>query len=211
MAVASSDAKTYLTFKSSFTRDMSVSPHLEISPLVDNANPMNVFQFTPDTTSPSLVSYVLDMNDRKLDMTFNEPVRANTLLVTYLTVQDNVDVSVNGGNKVALTSSSTSSSPNGLTISINLCDTDFNSLKLQPAMALSAATTFLTFADFNSLNAIQDMILPANNLAQIVDGQAFNPATFVSDNSRPTLVSYTMNMNSGALNFTFSEVSIAEN
>jgi len=205
MAVASSDAKTYITFKSSFTRDMSVSPHLEISPLVDNTNPMNVFQFTPDATSPSLVSYVLDMNDRKLDMTFNEPVRANTLLVTYLTVQDNVDVGVNGGNKVALTSASTSSSPNGLTISINLCDADFNSLKLQPAMALSAATTFLTFADFNNLNAIQDMILPANNLAQIVDGQAFNPVTFVSDQSRPTLLSYTMNMNSGALNFTFSE------
>ena len=205
MAVASSDAKTYVTFKASFTRDMSVSPHLDIYPLVDDVNAMNVYQFTPDTTSPSLVSYVLDMNARKFNLTFDEPVRANTLLVTYLTLQDNVDVSVNGGNKVALTSGSTSQSQNGLTISIDLCDVDFNALKLQPNMALSTATTFLTYADFNSLNAIQDMIIPSNNLAQVTDGQASSPVAFISDKARPTLVSYTMNMNSGALNLTFSE------
>ncbi|GMH59898.1 hypothetical protein TrRE_jg13421, partial [Triparma retinervis] len=205
MAVASSSAKTYVTFKTSFTRDMSVSPHLEIYPLVDDVNAMNVYQFTPDTTSPSLFSYALDMNARKFNLTFNEPVRANTLLVTYLNLQDNVDVSGNGGNKVPLTSASTTQSPNGLTISIDLCDADFNSLKLQPSMALSAATTFLTYADFNNLNAIQDMIIPPNNLAQVTDGQAFNPATFISDKTGPTLVSYSMNMNSGALNLTFSE------
>jgi len=205
MAVASEDAKTYITFKSSLTRDMSESPHLEILPLVDNVNPMNVYQFTPDTTKPMLISYVLDMNYRKLIMTFDEPVRSNTLLVTYLTLQDNIDVSTNGGNKVSLTSESNTTSPNGLVISINLCDADFNSLKLLPAMAISSVTTFLTYADFNGLNAIQDMIIPANNLAQILDGQATNPATFVSDQARPSLRNYTINMNTGALNLTFSE------
>ena len=72
-------------------------------------------------------------------------------------------------------------------------------------MALSAATTFLTFADFNSLNAIKDMIIPANNLAQVVDGNAMQPSVFKADRSPPSLVNFTMNMNSGILNMTFSE------
>ena len=139
MNVASEGSKTYMTFPSSFTRDMSVSPHFEVAPLVDGVSSMNVYRFTPDTTSPALLNYELDMNARQLILNFNEPVRSNTLLVTYFTFQDDADVATNGGNKVALTPGSTTSSPNGLQIVIDICDLDFNSLKVRVPLLLSKA------------------------------------------------------------------------
>ncbi|GMH88778.1 hypothetical protein TrST_g6209 [Triparma strigata] len=204
MAVASEDSKTYMTFNSSLTKDTS-ELELAIEPLVNGVSSRNVVTFTPDTTAPTVVSYILDMNARTLYLTFDEPVRANTLLVTYLNIQDTYDVATNQGNAVALTSGSSTSSPNDLVIVVDLCEKDFNAIKMQPNMAISQATTFLTYSNFAGDNFIKDMIIPANIVTQVVDGFGKLPASFVADQAKPTLRYYSMDMDSGELIMTFSE------
>lgn len=204
MAVGSEDSKTYITFNSSLTKDMS-ELELKIEPLVNGVSSMNVVGFTADTTSPTLTSYVLDMNARTLELTFDEPVRANTLLVTYLTLQDTYDVATNDGKAVALSSGSGTSSSNGLVIVVDLCEKDFNALKLQPTMAISKATTFLTYSNFANDNFVKDMIVPTNIVTQVTDGNGVGPSSFVADQSKPSLRYYSMDMDSGELIMTFSE------
>ena len=140
-------------------------------------------------------------------------MRANTLQVTYLTLQDYADVASNyafssgaNGKQVPLTSNSTTKSPNGLNIVVDLCENDFNRIKMVPTMALSQATTFLTYSLFASDNFIKDMIVPANIVTQVVDGNGLLADGFVADKSNPSLRGFTMDMDSGELVMTFSEV-----
>ena len=78
--------------------------------------------FTPDTTSPDLSSFALDMQDGRLSLTFNDVMNSGSLDVTQLTLQSNAAGS-DTANTFSLTTSS-SSSNNGYTIVIDLSTAD---------------------------------------------------------------------------------------
>ena len=204
MKAASSSSTTFMTFSEEFTKDLSAE-QFPIVARVDATSPAVVTTFTADTTQPIMLNYELNMDARTFTVTFTEAVRASSLTVQFFTFQDDPSVSTNGGDAVALTASSTTSSPNGITLVIDLGDSDFNALKMSAALALSASTTFLRYVDSGNVNAVSDMIVPPNYLAEVTDGSTSNPTLFTPDSSDPSLVSFDMDMNSGLLTLTMSE------
>jgi len=204
MQVASSSVTCYLIFPETLANDLSAL-EIPIVPLLDTSSPMAVTTFTADTTSPSLVTYDLDMTLRTLTLNYNEPVRASSLLTAYIVLQDNVDILNNGGGTATLSSSSTTASSSALSIVIDLSEEDFNSIKLSPGLALSSSSTFLRSEDYQARNAISDMIVPPNYMAPIVDGSAVSPTTFTPDSAPPSFRNFAIDMDSGLLTLTFSE------
>ena len=203
MTVASSDSKTFVTFSEDMTTDMS-DIELPIVPIKDNVNVTQVGYFVPDKTFPQLTSYSLDMNSRQLELRFSEPVRASSLDPSEISLQNVADVFnalTNTADTPVSLATSTTSSPNGLNLTVGISDSDFNNLKLASRTALSASTTFLV----HTTSAYTDMIVPPNSAKAIVDGVGMRSSTFNMDAASPNLDSYTINMNTGTLSLTFSE------
>ncbi len=97
-----------------------------------------VSNFILDDIAPILTNFSLDVNDSSLTLTFSEPVSAESLKVSGISLQANVTMSAS----YRLTSSSTSST-NGNEILISLSDFDLNQIKFN-SLAGALDDTFVT-------------------------------------------------------------------
>jgi hypothetical protein len=206
--VASSKAQTFVVFSASMTRDWSFL-QIPVVALIDGNSAANAISFQADGIGPELVSWELDMHSRTVTMIFDEPVRISSFDVTFIRLQNVEDTSSPGlvaANKVALTSASTTTSVNGLTLVIDLCDLDFENLKYASAGFLDIASSYISFEEYNNNNVVVDMIIPGNPLQEVIDGDAVLVSSFTPDLARGSITSFTVSMNTGFVTLTFNEV-----
>jgi hypothetical protein len=138
-------ATSYVTMAAAAVMDMAYVPNSVVA--VTDADPavelgMQALAWTPDTTRPHLVAVALDMNVRQLSLTFDEVVNSTTFSAAELRLQAAAEIGL-FGQRVDLTADSTTSSPYGLTLVVDLCDVDFNALKLKDGLVLEASTTYV--------------------------------------------------------------------
>jgi hypothetical protein len=130
LAIAGAD-NTFMVFVKDTIADMAGNG---IAAVTVGVPPANV---VADTTDPALELFELDMNAGVLTLSFSEAMEADSLLVHNFTIQSTSNLS--SGVGLQLTGGARGST-DGLTLYINLTDTDMNELKRVTTLAASNET-----------------------------------------------------------------------
>ena len=150
--------------------------------------------FTPDTTSPVLDSFKLDMTNGVITFSFSEAVDASTLVPTEITLH----------NAASPTSSfplgsGTTSTADGTVLTVTLSTSDMNELKQREDMATGRVDTYLSI----TAAALNDM-----NVQPLVEVTATLPmqaSQFTQDSRAADLTAFDLNMDAGYLTLVFTE------
>ena len=151
-----------------FIRDMNGNPLIPIR----NGQALQAENFTPDTTSPFLISYHFDFIGEEATLHFNEPINVSTISFDQISLQDglysNDSYNLTAGRALAYNDS--------LTIVIEFDDVDIDNLKLHPSLTTSVEDTHLTFSRY----AFFDTATVPNPVVPLIDGvNATQVTTFV--------------------------------
>lgn len=164
-----------------------------------------VRNFTSDTTNPELREFELDMDNGEIILTFDETVRASSLILTNIALQNERSFSLNSTTQFFLTlrnelgPATISSQNDGLQILITLGFEDMNDIKFYTDLAVSNETTFITFDNLTLLDMNNNYIIEISPL------MARRTSNFTADMSSPVLVSFDLNLNGGFIVLNFSE------
>ena len=152
--------------------------------------------FIPDRTSPELLSFELDIDGAgSLVLSFSETVELGGL--------NQMSITLVGNNSETLTiiSSSFFNAPLSSVVNFFSLEGDLNSIKSLPNLATDSSNTFLAI----SSDAINDTSGNPVREISISTPLPVSAGAFVSDTTRPELDSFELDLNEGALIFTFSE------
>ena len=198
--IGSSPQSTYLSMTSAVITDMAFNARPVIAVPAENAT--LVTNLVQDTTIPRLVSTQFSLSTDELVLSFNEPVRKDSLRTSFITLYSKnssssaVSHSLSGGSLIA---SDTLPGANSLTV--RLLANDLEVIKLHRQLATEKSNIFF------SANASLAKDMAGNDLAAV----AFRSVDqFVVDSTRATLSSFSLDMNIGQLNLTFSDVMRAD-
>ena len=191
-----SDANTYLAISANTITDVSFSRN-RVSAM-NISNPLRVSMYTRDSTPPELLSYQLDLNSDQLIFTFNEPVSTNSVNFTALTLQNDSSTPIFSRTLVGGTVLTTELA--SLVITTQLHPADISVLKLTDGFGTNTNNTYISAAQ----GAFTDT---ANNPIEAITSMM---ATFhVSDTTRARLMSFSIDMQTGQLDLTFSDIIVA--
>ena len=181
---------TYISLTQETIRDMNGNKLFFTTPI-------RAIQVVPDTTTPSLVYFHLNLTSNQLTLVFNETVDASSLLIGELTLQE-ASVYINTSNTRELQSTVSSQTDSTvLTVYLDRIDTDF--IKRYYSLATNEFNTFLSFTN----NTVQDM--NRNHVQGIPSSDAIRVSIFTDDRVRPLLASYQLNLTSESITLSFSE------
>ena len=178
-------------FTTQFGSDLSRNPVVALSPQL--CQPFE--DFVADSTPPSLISFGLDMNVGTLILSFDEPVSVNTLNPMHITLQA---FPGSAAVSIELSSSTITNSVNGVEIVLEL-QGDADRIKASTQLASSLNNTFLSF----TANTVQD--ISGSSVTPIAPQTALPPIFFISDTTSPELLSFSLDLDFGSLQLSFSE------
>ena len=189
---ASSITNTFIRLTANTVTDMSIAPN-KVSAIVDG-QAKAASAFLPDTTGPILLSFDLSLDANTLMLSFDEPMNwtsfvAHQLIFSSSTLASASTHQLSGGILAGASSSSSNS--------ISLLPLDIGQIKLDPEFGTAIADTFLSFAS----GTIKDV--SGNNNMRVIDRMA---ATLTFDTTNAELQSYTINVELGTLDLTFTDV-----
>eukprot|EP00042_Codosiga_hollandica_P059493 m.918095 g.918095 ORF g.918095 m.918095 type:complete len:4523 (+) comp60173_c0_seq1:4307-17875(+) len=202
VGLATATSNTFISMTSETIKSVPGTPMIAV--VSDSARQASAF--TPDQGRPTLVAFALDLTLKTITFTFSETVNVSSFNPSSVTVQDLPSSSSLVGephgflkNEWALTGGVVPSAYS-TTFTLSLLKADFDAIRMHATLAVDLASTYLRLA----ADGIFDM--RGLGVAAMADGQAIRAAAYVSDSVRPTLVSFTLNMNSGVLTLSFDEV-----
>ena len=189
--VAKGSANTFISISSIIT-DVSIdkNPAVPISLL----DPLQVSTYTPDEVPPMLVSFNLDLSNDRLTITFDEPVQTSTVMLSLLKLQNNASDTaysrqLSGGSVMETANASR-------VITIALAMSDIRALKLNSDLASNVNNTYLVIANNSFTDNAGNMIIEITS----------SVSDFIDDTVRAELLSFGINMETGVLNLTFSDI-----
>ncbi|CAI8020047.1 hypothetical protein GBAR_LOCUS12007 [Geodia barretti] len=155
-----------------------------------------VNDYTPDTTSPKVNGFELNINDGTLVLSFSEAVDQNATDVTQIRIQNGED---HTSLYVQLQGGEIETNDINTIFTIHLEEDDLNSIKEETDLGTTASNTYLaltseTASDFSG-NQIEEIPLISALPAQ----------DHTIDMTPPTLEDFEFDMNSGIFMLTFSE------
>ena len=192
VVLARSVNSTFLSIALDTTRDMSGN---QVTP-INATSALKASKLVPDTSSPRLLAFSLDMNTGVLTLSFSETVNPATLNVSSLYLIEGQNLTF---QSYQLTNGSTTASPFGPTIAISLSTADLNAIKVLPGLATQSSNTYL----YTQPSAIRDV--SGNPLNSVSPPQALQVLNYTQDTTNPTLVAFDLNMDAVLLTMVFSE------
>lgn len=193
-------AKTIIVLSPNAATDMVGNKLVEI----DAANGVPSHLNTPDTNTPTLSGFAVNMHDGTVTLNFNEPIRANSLKANKITVQSNkasvpaATFKLTGGD---IKPDGDTSSANGLQIIVKLKKTDLDAIKKDTNLLTATGDSFVSLES----GAVADMAGNLNAILAMADAKKCSDDAYVADEHAPTIESFTLNMNSRRLVVGFSE------
>ena len=154
-------------------------------------------EVTVDMAALELSSYKLDLDSGILFLSFNDVVRNNSFDPRGIVIQGQ-PYSMDG-ERYRLTSESYTLSPDGFQLDIQLGKNDLDFIKSLPTVATSREGTYLTL----SASTIEDVF--QNDILAITNGKAVQAMNYTDDVTPPTLLNYTLDIETGEVILTFSE------
>ena len=190
--LATTEDNTFIILTSATLQDMNGNA-IETT---EAANAVQVTNLTFDETSPVLDGFDFDLDEGKLTLYFTETVAVNTIDVTQITMLDGPT----GIERHSLSDSSTTISPNGPVVVIQLSDEDLNRVKQLPVLATHANYTWII------LNSATINDTSQNPLSPVDEPRMVNRGGFTADDTNPILLSFRLDtLQSLAIVLTFSE------
>jgi len=185
--LAVSGNTTYLTLDTGGAKDMNMLPNVPVR----SSSAMKVTKYTKDATPPELVAFSFNSTSSFVSLTFSETVDAASVKPKEITL-----FSTDGANasKLILTGGAVSK-VDSTVIRIGIKPKDLNTIKADPALAVSKDSTFLSFTP----------AMVKDTAANQVTGSVQKAAAFAGDSVAPELQSFDLNLTSGIAIFYFSE------
>lgn len=195
----------YLTATAGTADDMAGRPSLATDSDDMTWAPYSFVQtLTTDGTGPILNSFDLNMNTNKLTLHFDETVNHDKFDPKVITLQGGGDQSfkfytLTGGDPVYPAAGEYASS-----LTVTLTSGDIVEIKLKE-ICESGTGTYLSatsgmIADTNSKPSANAFQTVAQGAAKLTDA-----STYVGDQTKPQLLAYTLDLDSGELIFSFNE------
>ena len=188
--------------KYSFTAGMSVSlgPNSVYSSEGEGSliQSVTIETIIADTTGPLVSTYSFDLDSGQISITFNEPVSNSTYNTSNVWLS-NVNSTQPTGLSLANGTVASSSVSNTI-LTIQLPTPIITAITSDPNLATSTANTFLFF----TADSFQDLF---SNPLQL-SPSSIRPSSFVGDTTDPSLQTFTIDLNTGILSLSFSEVMI---
>ena len=162
-------------------------------------NALQVFDYIDDDTRPSVAAFSLDLDKDLLALTFSESVQISSLDVTVITLIGNESipeshVDLSGG---IISPIPATTDPGSVVIQVELTQPDIIAIKTNPYLATSEATTCLRVGE--------QVALDTAGLPSL--GTDFICAERLTvDSTRVRLISYSLDVNIGTIELTFSDV-----
>ena len=194
--LATSTRTTYLSTTAELARDA----YGKDAQAITNGNAIRVTSFTPDSTSPRLDAFDVDVGAGTITLSFNEVVNVSSLDVTTIRILNGTDASdafvvwheLRGAASVIA----------GVTdavVTVELLDDDLNAIKGKESLAVDEESAVIhvdgsTVLDMNG-NALEPSVVGATG--------------FVGDGVAPTVVSFALDLDLGELTLEFSETVLA--
>jgi len=157
-----------------------------------------VHTYSADMIPPVLSSFALNFHTDVLTLTFNKALQFPTFQVSHVTFQS---TSTSAAHSVTLSGGMTSQvSPQ--VIAIRLSHADLLRIQSDPALAVTAGTTFISLAAASVLDLASNQALSIPSSAAL----GLSAAAYTADDVLPVLTSFNLDMNSGTVTFSFSEI-----
>ena len=222
--LATSSLDTWIAIEMGGVLDTSNNPLVPIS----SNDALQVSNYTNDTTRPNLINFDLDIDAGRLTLTFDETVRAGSLNVSQIALQNNATSSFTSSYNLI---DSMGSFVDSTVIEVSLSFFDINQLKRIRNLAsvdpgfnsqtssgsgsgtLTVSGSIPSFGGeteqqgntFISItaDAIEDMNFNAVN--EIPQGDALSVGDITLDTTQPELAAFDFNLNTEQLTLTFTE------
>ena len=195
MRIARSSDVTYLAIESSAIVDKS---NQRVQALKNGVNTLKVSRYLPDSTSPSLDIYVLDLTKGILTLNFSETVAVLSLNVTELTILGDNNVSSHTEH-FTLTSNTTSNSTDSHILTLRLGILDLNMIKQLTLLSTSVANTFLSLTSAFIADTFGNPIIPINR------NTSLQATDYFTDTVRPQLRSFSIDLDLRIITLYFTE------
>ena len=187
LQIGSSQVTSYITFTSEMILDVAGN---QVVPVTGRGAADYITDFTP----PELIQFDLNLTSETLDLEFSETVRAMSLDITYITLQNAQTMPSHTLTRVSSTNSS-----DGTLITVNLGRDDLNVIKLLTNLATSEDDTYLSYASAT----IEDMF--GNNVVNRSELMPLQVTNFTGDSIPPELEAFTLDLTNETLTLSFSE------
>eukprot|EP00912_Choanoflagellata_sp_UC4_P001807 UC4_evm1s1158 len=186
--LASEETDTYLVIDGVAIRDMEGNPVTEIRD--GDAKKIKAGGFTPDETKPELESFTVDLNPSiTLNLVFSEPVYATNINVSKMMLQNGVSGPGKSIEMHPINADATFSKDFSTNVAVELSTSDVNAVKAVLDLFTTTKDSFLSIAD----GFVTDM--NSQPLVVIGASEAKNATMVIVDSTRPSLVSFEMDMN----------------
>ena len=149
------------------------------------------------TGNPSVVAFDFDLNSAVLVLQFDQIIDASTLNESAVTLQS--AVAHRPMESVMLTVDRDTTRSPGHRISIQLSEQLTNEIKRIRNLCTSSQNCYMTVTQFLAHNSLGASNIPIN------DGSAIIVRNFIADSTPPSLLHWTLEMNSGMMVLYFSE------
>ena len=197
-SLATSANDTYIYFNATVITDLAHEPLNAMPIAIGDGYPVTMY--INDSTAPRLSEFQLDLNNDRVLLTFNEPIRTTSLtnfsLFTLHTGEMPTPmqtVTLSGGTRVT-------NNDGEKVIMVMLLEDDVTEIKLNSLLATGTSNTYLSV----EAGVVDDM---AGNIMK--SDTYIQASSFISDETRPQLISFSLDMNTGLLNLTFDDVMVA--
>ena len=182
---------TYLSVAAGAIEDVEGIPN-------GNVDRIQVSLFVPDSTSPQLLSFSINMENGHMNMKFDDVMLADTFDANAIRIQNAQQMT--GGRSVTLTDSTVLlTSDNGYVMFVQISDPDLLQIKSTTGLATEQSNTYMTIQAF----AIDDV--DQVDLLAITDGKALKADTYIPDLSPPELIRFDFDHSLGIVNLTFND------
>ena len=180
---------SFLSLSELAFEDTSGSQHA-VQP-ISSALPLQATEIIADTTAPKVVSFVLDINVPRLEISFSEPIDPASVTPSDLTLTDESEPP-----------SFTISLPTDSLVSFEDSKTIMNVIIGAPA----SEELTQVYSDFLESTGKFDVYLSASsNLAQDVSGNEILPVEKLPAQLAVSMTGFDLDMDNGQLSFTFSK------
>lgn len=194
--VATSRSNTFLSLDPRTVVDLSYQANP--AQALSNASAIQASTYMIDVAPPEIRAFDLDLNTNTMTLVFSEPVLVSSLNLGQLVLQSSRlgDVSRRlGGGRVHPTALDASAE-----VTFTLTNPDATFLEVRDDIASSEINTHLSAMaglaeDTNAVSSIQ-----------VPTSEAIRVRNFIRDTSAPSVISFTLNTNSGEMVVTFNDV-----
>ena len=197
--LAKNKSNTYLIMRADYIDDYRGNDVRSIT----DGKALMVTTFNADTAQPQLTDAILDLKNEVLNLTFDDTVSASSLNFELVTLQNTFNLS-NTSESLTLSPGSVIASTDSHTLVLSLTINDMHVLRTTPDFASLPNNTYVVLAP----GALSDFF--GNPVIEVPSSSGFMVSSIIPDTTRPNLTSFTLDIDTGYLNLTFSETISAE-